>query len=149
MQTQLTPLAAGFAVLLLVGLPVLAAIEARRSVDDILDATFNRNMLYVSMAFSLIVIAILTLGVAAWQDLPSDDMGWTINDARVGFIWAFSTTIIGLLLIWAITTSARLIGWEESAIPALIVPTNASETRGFLLLSGMAAVCEELSLIHI
>tara|TARA_B100001123_G_scaffold248678_1_gene277692 strand:- start:1815 stop:2579 length:765 start_codon:yes stop_codon:yes gene_type:complete len=143
MQTQLTPLAAGFAVLLLVGLPVLAAIEARRSVDDILDATFNRNMLYVSMAFSLIVIAILTLGVAAWQDLPSDDMGWTINDARVGFIWAFSTTIIGLLLIWAITTSARLIGWEESAIPALIVPTNASETRGFLLLSGMAAVCEE------
>ena len=78
MQTQLTPLAAGFAVLLLVGLPVLAAIEARRSVDDILDATFNRNMLYVSMAFSLIVIAILTLGVAAWQDLPSDDMGLSL-----------------------------------------------------------------------
>lgn len=142
MQTQLTPIAAGFAVLLLVGLPTLAAIEARRSVD-IADAALNRNMLYVSTAFSLIVMAILTLGVAVWQDVPSDDIGWVITNARVGLVWGLGSTVVGLLLLWTVTTSARLIGWKESLIPKLVIPQNASETRGFLLLSGVAAVCEE------
>jgi membrane protease YdiL (CAAX protease family) len=135
-------LASAFALAVLVGLPILSALDARRGVD-LTAAAVHRRTLYLSVALSLLVVALMTLGVAAWQDVGADAVGWVVGDVNRALIWAIGVTAGGLAVIWTLTTTFRVIGWKESPVALLLMPRNASETRGFLLLSGVAAVCEE------
>jgi len=136
-------IATAFALLLLLGLPVLAAWDARRGVD-LEAAAEHRRALYVSVALSLSLVTSLTLAVILWQDVRAADLGWTVDDPRAGVLWGLGTTAAGLLLLWVVTHLVRLVGWKESPIAMLLMPRDARETRGFLLLSGIAAVCEEV-----
>ena len=142
MPSQPTPIAIGLAVLILVGLPILAAFDARRGAD-LADAAEHRRMLYLSVASSLIVMALLTLGVAFWQSVPREDLGWGVVDPPIALLWGLGTLIVGLGLTWVFTAAAHSIGLEESPIAMLLMPRDAAEKRGFILLSGIAAVCEE------
>ena len=141
-ETTPTPIAAGYALLLLIGLPVLAAMDARRGVE--LDETVvHRRALYLSVAFSLLVIASLTGGIAAWQDVTGRDVGWFVEDTGAGLAWGAGTAAAGLVLVWGVTLVARSTGLRESPVARLLMPQDGVEKGAFLLLSGVAAVCEE------
>jgi len=142
MPSQPTPIVIGFAVLILIGLPILSAFDARRG-GDLAEAAEHRRVLYVSVAGSLIVIALLTLGAATWQSVPPEDLGWVVVNAPVALLWGLGTAAVGLLLTWALTAGAGAIGLDESPIAQLLMPRDAAEKRGFILLSGVAALCEE------
>jgi hypothetical protein len=137
-----TPIAAAYAVLLLIGMPILAAIDARRGAD-LAAAAKHRRLLYVSVGASLVVLGLATLGVAAWQDVPAVALGWRVDAPGAAFLWGLGVAAAGLLLAWLITAAARLAGLRETAAVMLLMPRNASEKRAFLVLSGIAAVCEE------
>jgi membrane protease YdiL (CAAX protease family) len=138
-----TAIATAFALLLLLGLPLLAAWDTRRGVD-LEAAAEHRRALYVSVALSLSMITSLTVAVILWQDVSAESLGWTVTDARRELAWGAGTTAVGLGLTWLITRFAALAGWEESPLALILMPRDAGEKRGFLLLSGIAAVCEEV-----
>ncbi len=142
MSPTVTPITALFAVLLLVGLPALATMDARRGADFEAEEV-HRRALYVSVALSLLVIALLTLGVATWQDVEPGALGWQVEDARAGVAWGAAAAVAGLAIVWGVTLGARRVGLEESPMAHLLMPRDAPEKCGFLLLSGVAAVCEE------
>ena len=137
-----TPIAAAYAVLLLIGMPILAAIDARRGAD-LAAAAKHRRLLYVSVGASLVVLGLVTLGVAAWQDVPAAALGWTVEAPAAALLWGLVVAIAGLALAWFITAAARLAGLRETAAVMLLMPRDAAEKRAFLALSGIAAVCEE------
>lgn len=142
MPPQPTPVVIGFAVLLLVGLPILAAFDARRGAD-IAEAAEHRLTLYLSVAGSLIVLALLTLGAALWQSVPPAELGWGVGDGRIALLWGLGAAAVGLGLTWLLTAAARAVGLQESPVAQLLMPRNAAEQGGFILLSGVAAICEE------
>ena len=137
-----TPIAAAYAVLLLIGMPILAAVDARRGAD-LAAAAKHRRLLYVSVGASLVVLGLVTLGVAAWQDVPAAALGWRVDAPAAALLWGLGVAAAGLVLAWLITVAARLAGLRETAAVMLLMPRNASEKRAFLALSGIAAVCEE------
>lgn len=141
-DTTPSPIAGGYALILLIGLPILAAMDARRGVD-LEDAAVHRRALYVSVAFSLLVIASVTGGIAAWQDVTGGDVGWFVEDAGLGLSWGAGTAAAGLALVWAVTLAARAAGLTESPVARLLMPESGADKAAFLLLSGVAAVCEE------
>jgi len=138
-----TLVATGFALFLLIGLPVMAAIDARRGVD-LEAANEHRSALYVSVALSLSVITTFTLVVMAWQDVTVASVGWRVGEASLSFVWGLAVAAVGLGLTWGITALSRRIGLGESPLATLLMPRNNAEKWGFLLLSGVASVCEEL-----
>ncbi len=135
-------LATSYALLLLIGLPVLAALDARRGVD-LEGREVHRRALYASVALSLLVIAGLTFGVATLGGVDARAAGWRVEDARSGIVWGAGAAVAGLLAVLAVTRAARALGFEESPLAMLLMPRTAPEQRAFLLLSGVAAVCEE------
>lgn len=141
-ETTPSPIAAGYALVLLIGLPMLAAMDARRGVD-LEEAAAHRRALYVSVAFSLLVIASVTGGIAAWQDVTGGDVGWFVESTTDGLLWGAGTAAAGLVLVWGVTLAAGAAGLAESPLARLLMPESGAEKAGFLLLSGVAAVCEE------
>ena len=137
-----SPIAAAWALLLLVGMPVLAALDARRGAD-LAVASKHRVLLYVSVGASLLVLGLLTLGVAAWQDVPAAALGWTVGAPAGALLWGLGVAVTGLVLAWLLTAAARLAGLRETAAVMMLMPRDAAEKRAFLVLSGIAAVCEE------
>ncbi len=137
-----SPIAAAYAVLLLIGMPVLAALDARRGAD-LAAAAKHRRLLYVSVGASLVVLGLVTLGVAAWQDVPASALGWTVDAPAASLLRGLGVAIAGLALAWLITAAARLAGLRETEAVLLLMPRDAGEKRAFLVLSAIAAVCEE------
>lgn len=142
-DTDPTIVAAAFALLLLIGLPILAIWDARRGVD-LEGAAEHRRALYVSVGLSLTVMTSLTLAIMVWQGIEAETLGWAVPDPARAFLWGAGTAVIGLGVIWAMTMLARVVGLEESPLAVILMPRTSSEKRGFLLLSGVAAVAEEL-----
>jgi len=142
MSSQPTPVVIGLAFVILIGLPVLAIIDARRA-GDLEEAAGHRRSLYLSVATSLLFIALVTLGVTSWQGVPPEALGWNVGDLRTAIAWSLGVTAAGLALLWALTMAAHRAGLEESPVAMLLMPRTASETRGFLILSGVAGLCEE------
>lgn len=131
-----------WALLLLVGLPLLAARDAGREEELERAAEFRRSI-YVSIAVSLLVIAAVTLGIAAWQDVPGRALGWRVEAPGGAIAWSAAITAAGLLMAWLVGISARTLGLRESRLARLLMPRDAAEKRAFLLLAGVGAVCEE------
>jgi membrane protease YdiL (CAAX protease family) len=131
-----------YAGLVLAGLPLIAWNDARRGVLDEQQLEFRRAI-YGSVAFSLLLIAGITLGVAAWQDVDAGSLGWRVPDALGGFVWGIGFTLAGLAVAWLVTHGARAVGLTEGPLARLLMPRTASEQRAFLVLSGVAALCEE------
>lgn len=131
-----------YAGLVLAGLPLIAWNDARRGVLNEQQLEFRRAI-YGSVAFSLLLIAGLTLAVAAWQDVEAALLGWRVSNATGGFMWGVAFTAAGLGVAWLVTHGARAVGLTEGPLARLLMPRTAPEKRAFLVLSGVAAVCEE------
>lgn len=142
MEPNPNPILAGYALVLLVGLPVLAALDARRGIE-LEHAVRFRRAIYGSIALSLLVVTAITLGVASWQRVRPASLGWQITDATEGFVWGVAVAAAGLILAWLVSASARALNLSEGRIAQLLMPRDAREKRAFLMLSGIAAVCEE------
>lgn len=131
-----------YAMLLLIGLPAVATRDAAR-VGDVERAAAFRRAIYVSVALSLLLIAAVTLGVAWWQEVPGEALGWTVADPGRALAWAAAVAAGGLLLAWIVSVVARRLGWGEGGIARLLMPRSPQEKRAFLVLAGVGAVCEE------
>ena len=129
-----------YALVLLVGLPLLAAREdaLARGLDEL-----DRRALYLSAAISSAFIAGLTLGVAAWQGVGARALGWVVGPAGRAAAWAAGTTAAGLAAVTLVALVASRRGKGESPLLLALMPRTPAERRGFVLLSLAAAVCEE------
>lgn len=134
--------ALGAAVVLLVGIPVLTlrAGLPEEQIDEVRDA---RSAIYVSASLSLIFLASLFFLVALWRGLPAEVVGWQVGAAGPAFLWAAATAVAGLVFVWIIVRIGERIGLPESGMALALMPRNGPEIRGFLMLAGAAAVCEE------
>jgi membrane protease YdiL (CAAX protease family) len=132
-----------FAALVLLGIPVTSVIDTRRGAGlDAQDLEFRRAI-YGSVAFSLLVMAGLTLAVVTWQDVDPGALGWAVSDTMRGFLWGAGVTVASLGIAWVVTSMLRAAGFREGPLTRLLMPRDAKETRAFLILSGVAAICEE------
>lgn len=133
----------GLGVLLLVGLPALAARDVEPDQIGLEDAAQFRRAVYISIALSLLLVAGLTWAVATWQEVAPADLGWETVEAVEAILWSFGATAVGLGLAWAATLGGRRAGLSEGELARLLMPRDAGEKRTFLLVAGVGAVCEE------
>ncbi len=132
----------GAAVVLLVGLPVLTLRGglSDEQLDEVRDA---RSAIYVSASLSLMFLASLFFLVALWRDLPPEVVGWQVGEPGPAFMWATATAIAGLAFVWIVVRIGARIGLSESGMALALMPRSGREIRGFLMMAGAAAVCEE------
>ena len=134
--------ARGFALFLLIGLPLMAARNSR--LEEHLEAIDRaRPALYFSAALTLLLVAGLTAIVAAWQEIPAADLSWRVASPGLEVAVGVAALGIGLLVAWLSGRLGRLAGLKESPLLRLLLPANSRERRAFLLLAGIGAVCEE------
>lgn len=136
-----SPVAAAFALALLVGLPLMAARE--EALEEVFQELSDRRPLYFSAALSLALMGGVTWGVAAWTGLEGRALGWTRGPFWLSLGWAAGATAVGLAVVWAVTRAAALLGAEESRAVFFLLPRDRRERGAFLLLALAAAVCEE------
>jgi len=137
-----SPITLGFALALVMGLPVLAARGGvpEAQVEQIAAA---RTAVYASAALSLMFLSAVAFGVALWQEVPAGRLGWQVGAAGPAFAWATAVAVAGLLLAWLLVRIGRRLGFEESPITLALMPRTSHEVRAFLVLVGIAAVGEE------
>ena len=129
------------AVVLMAGLPLLTTGE--EAVEEAFREVSDRRPLYASAALSLILVAGVTWGVAAWAGLRGDELGWRAGEPGRALGWAAGVTAAGLGMVWATTRLARRLGWRESRAVLFLLPRDRREKGWFLLLALAAAVGEE------
>ncbi len=134
--------ARGFALLLLIGLPLMAA-RNKRLEEHAQVIERARPALYLSAALTLLLIAGLTAAVAAWQQIGAGQLGWKVDEPTVELIWALGVTAAGLAIAALSRLVGRIAGWKESPLLRLLLPVSGPERRSFLVLAGIGAVCEE------
>jgi membrane protease YdiL (CAAX protease family) len=137
-----SPVAHGFALFLLVGLPLMAARNSR--LEEHLEVIERaRPALYFSAALTLLLVAGLTAIVAAWQGIAPADLGWRVEAPGLGVAVGAAVAAVGLLVAWLSGVLGRLAGLKESPLLRLLLPGDSRERRAFLVLAGIGAVCEE------
>ncbi|MFW6085197.1 MAG: CPBP family intramembrane glutamic endopeptidase [Gemmatimonadota bacterium] len=139
---EFSPITLGFALALVLGLPVLAT---RGGVPDAQaeEIAGARTAVYASAALSLMILSAVAFGVAWWQDVPADRLGWYVGDARPAFAWAAGVAVAGFLLAGIFVRLGSLFGLEESPLTFALMPRTGKELRAFLVMVGVAAVGEE------
>lgn len=137
-----SPITLGFALALVMGLPVLAA-RGGVPEDDVRYIAGARTAVYASAALSLMFLSAVAFGVAWWQDVPAERLGWQVGAAGPAFAWAAGVAVGGLLLAWLLVRIGRWLGFEESPITLALMPRTGREVRAFLVMVGIAAVGEE------
>lgn len=139
---EFSQISLGAALLVVVGLPVLAM---RGGVpEDQADAVAQaRRAVYASAAFSLLLLSVLAFAVSLWQDIPPERLGWRVGAPGPALWWALAIAVCGLAAAWSISKVGDRLSWKESPISAALMPQGAGETRSFLLMVGIAAVGEE------
>jgi len=135
-----SPIPRVYALVLLTGLPLLAVREASlaRGLDEL-----QRGAVYLSAIASSLLLAGITVAVAAWQDLSAAGLGWRVGAPGRLAVWAGGTAAAGLGLVATLTWVFVRAGGEESPVLLGLMPRTASETGTFVLLCVVAAVCEE------
>lgn len=137
-----SPVARGFLVLLLVGLPLVAAggVPDERELEELPGA---RRVLYLSTVVSVGGLALVTWAVAALTGLEGGDLGWRAGPPRQLALWTVGVSLAGLAVVWIITRLGQLVGTEESPLVRFLLPRNRGERWGFAVVSAVAGVGEE------
>lgn len=138
----MTPIAGGFALLLVVGLPALAAATGVRE-SQVEEISSARPAVYLSASLSMALLGVLAWGVARWQGIPADRVGWRVVETAPALGWALAATVAGLATVWGVTSAGRRLGLRESGLAVALMPRNAADRRGFILLAVVAAIVEE------
>ena len=137
-----SPITIGYAVALLVGLPLLAFRSGLR--EEHLEAVSSaRSAVYLSAAVSVLILAAVTFGISAWQAIPPAEVGWKVDAAGPAFIWAAGVAAAGLAVVWLVVRFGQAVGLPESRISFMLMPRTGAERRAFLLVAAVAAVGEE------
>jgi membrane protease YdiL (CAAX protease family) len=139
---EFSQIALGAALLVVVGLPVLAV---RGGVpDDQADEVAQaRRAVYASAAFSLVLLSALAFAVSLWQGISPARLGWQVQAPGPAFLWALVVAVVGLGAAWLISSLGERLGWEESPISHALMPQGSGEIRSFLVMVGIAAIGEE------
>ena len=137
-----SPITLGFALALVMGLPVLAT-RGGVPEDQVEQIAQARTAVYASAALSLMFLSAVAYAVALWQDVPADRLGWRVGAAGPAFAWAAGVTVAGLVLAWALVRLGRRLGFEESPLTFALMPRTGREIRAFVAMIGIAAVGEE------
>lgn len=135
----------GVALVFVIGLPVLAARDSGRELDEahFQQAGRFRRAIYGSIAVSLLLIAGFGLVVARWQEVAGEELGWSVGTLPHALVWSMGTAVAGLAAAWLISVTGGKLGLEESRLGYLLMPQDAGEKRAFVLLAGVGAICEE------
>lgn len=137
-----TPIALAFCLLLTAGLPLLAARTGIRE-EQAAEIAAARSAVYLSAAISLVVLGGATFGIAAWQDIPPDALGWTVERPLPAFGWSAAVAAAGLAVVWLMIRAGGWLGWPESRLSLVLMPRTGRERAAFVLLVAVAAVGEE------
>lgn len=134
--------ARGYLVLLLVGLPLVAAtgVPDERELEELPGA---RRVLYLSTVVSIGALALLTWAVAALTGLDGADVGWRAGPPRQLALWTVGISLAGLGVVWAVTRVGQRLGASESHLVRFLLPRNRGERWGFTVVSAVAGVGEE------
>lgn len=134
--------ARGFLVLLLVGLPLMAAagVPDERELEELPGA---RRVLYLSTIVSVGGLALVTWAVAALTGLDGGDVGWRGGAPRELALWTVGVSLAGLGVVWVVTRVGQLLGAEESPLVRFLLPRTGAERWGFAAVSAVAGVGEE------
>lgn len=139
---HLTAVLQGFTLLVLLGLPLLAVDEERLGAE--LGETIDRRSVYVSGGITLAVLGAVTLGVAAWQDVPLSEIGWRSDAPAAELAWGTGAAVAGLAMVGVASRIFERLGFRESPLALFLMPRSGPEKRDFLALVAVGAVCEEL-----
>lgn len=136
-----SPVARIFTLVLLASMPFLAASE--EALEEVIEQGGDRRSLYVAAGLSLVLLAAVTLAVAAGTGLSGRELGWGTGPLAPALAWAVGTTAAGLALVWALTALFRRMGLAEGRAVLFLLPRDRRERNGFLGLALVAGVCEE------
>lgn len=139
---EFSQIALGAALLVVVGLPVLA-VRGGVPEDQADEVAQARRAVYASAAFSLLFLSVLAFAVSLWQDIAPERLGWRVGPPGPALAWALAIAVVGLAAAWSISKLGDRLNWEESPISAALMPEGTAETRSFLMMVGIAAVGEE------
>lgn len=139
---EFSPITLGFALALVFGLPVLAT-RGGVPEDEVEEIAGARTAVYASAALSLMILSAVAFGVAWWQEVPGDRLGWYVGAAGPAFAWALGVAVAGFLLAGVFVRLGALLGLEESPLTFALMPRSGKELRAFLVMVGVAAVGEE------
>lgn len=137
-----TPVAAGVALLLLAGLPALAAATGIRE-SQVEEVSAARPGVYLSASLSMAILAAIAWAVTRFQGISAASIGWRVPPATAATAWAAAVTAAGLLAVWGITAAGRRLGLRESALALALMPRTTRERRWFVFLAVVAAIGEE------
>lgn len=139
---EFSPITLGFALALVMGLPVLAT-RGGVPEEQVAEISEARTAVYASAALSLMILSALAFGVALWQGVPAERLGWLVGAPGPAFLWAAGVTVAGLLLAWVLVRLGGLLGLRESPLTFALMPRTPREVRAFLVMVGIAAIGEE------
>ncbi|HSM60341.1 MAG TPA: CPBP family intramembrane glutamic endopeptidase, partial [Longimicrobiales bacterium] len=135
-------MALAYALVLLVGLPLLALRTGLKD-EHAREVAKARTAVYLSAAVSTAILLAVTFGVAAWQDLAPSALGWKVDAAIPAFTWAAAVSLTGLAVVWLVVRLGRALRLPESRISFHLMPRSGRERRAFLVVAVVAAVGEE------
>lgn len=133
----LSPITRGWAVVLLVPLPLLMMAQARM-LDDV--AELSRTPAYVSSIASLWLLAGATAGVALAGGLGPAALGLNAVAWSTVLLLAAAMTAAGVAILFGF----RAAGFRETGILRELLPVTATERVLFAGVSITAGICEEL-----
>lgn len=139
---EFSQIALGAALLVVVGLPLLA-VRGGVPEDQAEEVAQVRRAVYASAAFSLLLLSTLAFAIALWQGIAPERLGWRVDSPGPAFVWALAIAAAGLAAAWAISSLGGRLGWEESPVSLALMPRDSGEVRSFLLMVGIAAIGEE------
>lgn len=129
------------AAVLLVGLPLAATDE--ETVAEAFSEAGDRTALYASAGLSLVLVAGVAWGAAAWADLDPSALGWQAGPPAGGLAWGAGITAAGLASVGVATKVMQALGLPESRAVFFLLPRDRRERWAFVALALAAAVCEE------
>lgn len=131
-------IARAWAVILLVPLPALMIIEARR-LNEI--GTLPRAQAYISSIISLWVLGLATMAVVAFSDMAEvAELRTALSIDPLGLGFAIVATAGGIAVLFLF----RALGVRENALMHQLLPESGRERLLFVGVSVTAGICEEL-----
>lgn len=134
--------ARGYLLLVLVGLPLVAAagVPDEGELEELAGA---RRVLYLSTVVSIGTLGLLTWALAALTGLEPGDLGWRAGRPPRMAAWTVGVSLGGLAAVWAVTRAGQRLGARESPLVRFLLPRNRRERWGFAVVSAVAGVGEE------
>lgn len=132
--------AAVLAALLVVSLPALSVAQVGMVGPEDLDAL----SVYLSSAVVIAVLGTLSLFIGLGE-IGASGMGLLVGPIGPMVTWAAVTTVGGVAVLVVARLLSGWAGWRETELVRLVMPSDARERSGFVVVSLVAGIGEELT----